>query len=100
MHRKELINKICDDTGLNLEDIDDVLTSFFNNVIERVSKLEPVTIPGFGVFEPRFLKETRARDVVRGIEIRNPAHYKPAFRAGRDFRALVKKRNEVKPAKK
>lgn len=53
MNRSELIAQTSDRTGRNLDDVDKVVSTFFDLCTEALTLGEPVNVRRFGKFEPR-----------------------------------------------
>lgn len=57
MDNKTLTDILSADLGLQREDVENLTSSLANVIGEKVSQLDIVSIPGFGVFEPKKRQE-------------------------------------------
>jgi len=93
MTKPELITNISlKAEGITKKDIEAILSAFVETVETEVAEGNPVSLTGFGTFEKRETKATFG--VMNGKEWSKEAGAKPAFKAGKGFRDLIK--NSVK----
>ena len=89
MNKSELITSIGEKaTGITKKDIETILSAFVETVETEVALGNPVALTGFGTFEKRETKATSG--VMNGKEWTKEAGAKPAFKAGKNFKDLVK----------
>jgi DNA-binding protein HU-beta len=89
MNKRDLIDAISDRMGtkrMATEAVDAVIST----IQETVASGDKVTITGFGVFEKQVRPARIARNPGTGATIKVPKTSVPRFRAGADFKAIVK----------
>lgn len=93
MNKTEFIKKVKDNAGVNLsaKDMEPVVNTVFDTIVEALASGDSVKITGFGSFEVR---ERAART---GVNPRDPskkikidATKTPAFKAGQTFKNAVR----------
>lgn len=89
MNKGTLVDTIAGKTGLTKKAVSDVLASFMDAVMSTVKKGDSVTLTGFGTYKPSKRKARTGRNPQTGASIKIPARTVPAFRAGKEFRAMV-----------
>lgn len=89
MNKSELISAIREDVEISKQDIAEVLNKAVEIIKDQVAQGEKVKILGFGVFEQRDRKATKARNPRTGEEVEVPAKSFPAFSPSKDFREMV-----------
>lgn len=89
MNKGELVDKVAQATGITKKDVDKVITSTVEAVMEAVADGDKVTLVGFGSFEPRQRKEREGRNPKTGDPMKIPATTVPAFSAGKLFKEKV-----------
>lgn len=92
MNKSELIEKIAvatKDSELKKTQIENVLNEALN-IIKTAVKKQDVTLIGFGTFTKSKRKARIGRNPQTGKEIKIPARTVPRFRAGKDFKDLVR----------
>lgn len=89
MNKGELVNTISKKTGLTKKEIDIVLTTTLETIVEVVSSGEKMTFVGFGSFEARERKEKIGRNPRTGEKICIPASRIPTFSVGKFFKEKV-----------
>jgi DNA-binding protein HU-beta len=86
MNKGELISSVAIKTNLTKKEIDLVLTTTLETIIEVVSSGEKITLVGFGSFEARERKAREGRNPITGERIYIPATKVPAFSVGKFFK--------------
>ncbi len=66
INKQELVEKVTDATRLHRKDVEEVVNTFLDLVIEKLSLGEKVNLTGFGAFE---VKDRKGR---AGVNPRNP----------------------------
>ena len=66
INKQELVNKVTDTTRLHRKDVEEVINTFLDLIIEKLSLNEKINLTGFGSFE---VKERKGR---AGVNPRNP----------------------------
>nr|BDA99178.1 DNA binding histon like protein [Hemiselmis andersenii] len=89
MNKGELVNTVAKKTGLTKKEIDLVLTTILETIVEVVSSGEKITLVGFGSFEARERKEKEGRNPRTGEKIDIPASRIPTFSVGKFFKGKV-----------
>lgn len=57
MDNKTLIENLSDQTGLEREDVQEMLNEFYTELSQRCTEMDTLVVPGFGQFEPKKRKE-------------------------------------------
>jgi len=92
MNKSELIDKISEHkeaAGLKKTQIEFVLNETLE-LIKKSVKKQDVTLVGFGTFSKTKRKARMGRNPQTGKEIKIPARTVPKFKAGKDFKELVR----------
>jgi DNA-binding protein HU-beta len=89
MTKTQLVTKVAEGTGVSRKQIDDVLTSMIDTVVNTVKKGESVKIAGLGIFRLRKLKARIGRNPQTGEPIKIPARKKVGFSVARGFKDSV-----------
>jgi DNA-binding protein HU-beta len=66
INKQHLITKVADGTRLPRKDVEEIINTFLEHIIEKLSLNEKVNLTGFGMFE------VRDRKGRRGVNPRNP----------------------------
>ncbi len=90
MNKAQLIEKIATETKLSKAQCENIVDCFINNVKKTVKKGDDVKLVGFGTFTKAKRKARIGRNPQTGKAIKIPAAWAPKFRAGSEFKALVK----------
>ena len=90
MNKGELLEMVSEETGFTKADCSRVLESMLNNVKKSVKKGDEVKLTGFGTFAKTKRKARTGRNPQTGKEIKIPACWAPKFRAGKEFKDLVR----------
>ncbi|NEO84009.1 MAG: HU family DNA-binding protein [Spirulina sp. SIO3F2] len=89
MNKGELVDKVANATGITKKDVDKVITSTIEAIMDAVADKDKVTLVGFGSFEPRERKAREGRNPKTGEPMTIPATVVPAFSAGKLFKEKV-----------
>jgi len=89
MNKGELVTTVAKKTGLTKKEVDLVLTTILETIVEVVSSGEKITLVGFGSFEARERKEKEGRNPKTGEKIDIPASRIPTFSVGKFFKEKV-----------
>ncbi len=91
INKQDLVDKVTDITRQQRKDVEDVINSFLDLMIEKLSLNEKINLTGFGAFE---VKERKGRP---GVNPRNPAERiaiptvrVAKFRPGKTLKEAVK----------
>jgi len=90
MNKQELIERVADSTGYSKAIVENVITSTLTNVEVQVKRGDYVKLVGFGTFTKVKRKARIGRNPQTGEEIKILSSFAPKFRAGKEFRAVVK----------
>lgn len=94
MVKKDIIDNISDDLGIDKDDIRIIVDSFMQQVSKGIASGENIYLRGFGTFKFKTMKEKKGRDMVRGKTVIIPEHKKLFFNAGSAIVESIKKLNE------
>ncbi|HAR62622.1 MAG: hypothetical protein DKM50_06065 [Candidatus Margulisiibacteriota bacterium] len=92
MNKKELIEKISNNTGKNKSDVKDVVEMAIDLMIDELKHGNPVRLVGFGQFEVKKRASREGRNPQTGAKITIPATVTPTFVAGKTLKDEVKGR--------
>lgn len=90
MNKHQLIEKIAEDTSCSKTQVENILNCCFDNIKKTVKKGDDVKLVGFGTFTKTKRKARTGRNPQTGKAIKIPAAWAPKFRAGSEFKTLVK----------
>lgn len=90
MNKKQLIEKIAADSKITKSQAETALNSFVSTVRTTVKKGSEVRLVGFGTFTKQKRKARLGRNPQTGQSIKIPAAWHPKFKAGAEFKDLVK----------
>lgn len=90
MNKADLVNWIANKTGMTKKDVTSVLDSFVEAVVSTVKSGDAVTLTNFGSFVSVSRKASTKRNPKTGAEVKVPAKKVPKFRAGKQFKEMVK----------
>ena len=90
MNKAQLIEKIATETKVSKSQAESILDCAVDNIKRAVKKGDDVKLVGFGTFTKAKRKARTGRNPQTGKAIKIPAAWAPKFRAGSEFKALVK----------
>jgi DNA-binding protein HU-beta len=90
MNKQQLIEKIATETKCTKAQTENILNCAFDTIKKNVKKGDDVKLVGFGTFTKAKRKARMGRNPQTGKAIKIPASWAPKFRAGAEFKALVK----------
>ncbi|MFN7729582.1 MAG: HU family DNA-binding protein [Bdellovibrio sp.] len=90
MNKQQLIEKIAAEANMSKAQTENLLNCAFENIKKAVKKGDDVKLVGFGTFTKAKRKARTGRNPQTGKAIKIPASWAPKFRAGSEFKALVK----------
>ena len=90
MNKQQLIEKVAADAHLSKAQTELVLNCAFDNIKKCVKKGDDVKLVGFGTFTKSKRKARIGRNPQTGKTIKIPAAWAPKFRAGSEFKEMVK----------
>lgn len=99
--RKGMIKKIVNLTKsrkqtYTQEVVGDILTAFFDVVVEAISNGDSINLNGYLTIETQYRKERKARNVSENKEIIVPEHYKVNIKVGSKLNSAAAKYTERK----
>ena len=90
MTKGEIIKKVRERTGLSRQQSKTAVEIFLNSIKNSLHKGERVCIVGLGTFYIKKRRQRNGRNPKTGDKISVPEKKIVAFRAGREFRDMVK----------
>lgn len=90
MNKAQLVEKIAADSKISKAQAELALNSFVSTVRTTVKKGADVKLIGFGTFTKAKRRARMGRNPQTGKSIKIPAAWTPKFRAGAEFKQLVK----------
>lgn len=90
MNKAQLIEKIATETKVSKAQAEMILDSAIENIKKSVKKGDDVKLVGFGTFTKAKRKARTGRNPQTGKAIKIPAAFTPKFRAGAEFKSMVK----------
>ncbi|MEG2353171.1 MAG: HU family DNA-binding protein [Clostridium sp.] len=92
MNKSELISIMSEKSKLTKKDAEAALKAFIESVEEALENNEKVQLIGFGTFETRERAARIGRNPRTKEEIQIPASTAPVFKAGKEFKDIVNKK--------
>ena len=86
MNKGELVSTVAIQANFTKKEVDLILTTVLETIIEVVSSGEKITLVGFGSFEARERKPREGRNPITGEKIYIPATKVPTFSVGKFFK--------------
>lgn len=90
MNKAQLIEKIASETKISKAQAETILDCAMDSIKKSVKKGDDVKLVGFGTFTKAKRKARVGRNPQTGKAIKIPASWAPKFRAGAEFKSLVK----------
>ncbi|MGK5084164.1 HU family DNA-binding protein [Bdellovibrionota bacterium FG-1] len=90
MNKAQLIEAVAKAAKVTKVDAENVLNTALDTIKKSVKKGDDVTLIGFGTFTKSKRKARLGRNPQTGKEIKIPAMTVPKFRAGREFKDIVR----------
>jgi DNA-binding protein HU-beta len=90
MNKAELIESIAKSTKTSKAQIERILDTTIDTIKKHVKKGDDVKLVGFGTFAKAKRKARKGRNPQTGKAISIPAANYPKFKAGREFKAMVR----------
>lgn len=90
MNKAQLIEKIATETKVSKAQAEMILDCTIEHIKKSVKKGDDVKLVGFGTFTKAKRKARVGRNPQTGKAIKIPASNAPKFRAGAEFKAMVK----------
>lgn len=90
MIRSELLQTLArDNPGLRAEELEKVVTVFFDEIAQRLAKGGRVELRGFGAFSTRERDARKGRNPRTGESVDVPDKRVPYFKPGKEMRARL-----------
>ena len=89
MNKTDLVNVVSNDTGVSKKDVDAVVASTVNAIIEALKAGDKVQLLGFGTFEVKDVAAKTGRNPQTGDPIEIAACKKPSFSASKALKDAV-----------
>lgn len=91
MIRSELVQKIANEnTDLRLEEVEKIVDTFFDSIIEQLAEGGRVELRGFGAFSTRARESRTGRNPRTGEAVSVSAKSVPYFKPGKEMREQLK----------
>jgi DNA-binding protein HU-beta len=90
VNKSELIGLVSEKTEMAKKDVEKVVNTVIDSIVDAVAKDEKVQLVGFGTFEKRHRAARKGRNPATNEEITIPALNVPVFKAGKAFKDRVK----------
>ncbi|MDR0454678.1 MAG: HU family DNA-binding protein [Deferribacteraceae bacterium] len=90
MNKQELVDKVAKMTAFSKKNVQAVIDSVTDAVMDTVKKGDKVTLVGFGTFSSIKRAARKGRNPQTGKEIKIAARRSPKFSAGKLFKEKVK----------
>jgi len=90
MNKAELIDSVAKNTKCSKAQVERVLDHTLDTIKRQVKKGDDVKLVGFGTFAKAKRKARKGRNPQTGKAITIPATNYPKFKAGREFKHLVR----------
>ena len=91
MNKAQLINEVAAKCGLTKKDVDAVINSTFDTIVEALKAGDKVQIVGFGRFEVRERPARMGRNPMTGAAIEIAATKSATFKAGNTLKEALEK---------
>jgi len=90
MIRSELLQALArENPGLRAEEIEKVVSVFFDEIAQRLARGGRVELRGFGAFSTREREGRRGRNPRTGETVEVPGKRVPYFKSGKEMRARL-----------
>jgi DNA-binding protein HU-beta len=90
MNKAQIVEELAKTHALPKAQAENMLNSTLKIIREAVKKGDVVTLVGFGSFYKAKRSARTGRNPQTGATLKIPAHHAPKFRAGMEFKKLVK----------
>ena len=96
MTKAEVINEIAERTGIERNEVQETVESFFKVVKGSLANGDNVYFRGFGSFTLKKRAKKVARNISQNTQITIPEHFIPKFKPAKSFVDKIKKSENVK----
>ncbi len=90
MNKTTFVAAIADQTGTTKVQAAQTLDAILDLIMKTLKKGDKITFTGFGTFEVRKTNARNGRNPKTGASLQIPAGKRPAFKAGKAFKAFIK----------
>jgi len=95
MTKADTVSQIAEATGIQKEEVERVLESFFTTVKNSMTGGENIYIRGFGSFVNKERAQKTARNITLKSTVIVPAHVVPHFKPSKEFVNQVKEGHKI-----
>jgi DNA-binding protein HU-beta len=96
MTKADLVSQVIEKTGMQKEEVEKIIESFFVTIKDSLSQGENIYFRGFGSFIIKQRAAKTARNIAKKSTIVIAAHQTPVFKPANDFISQVKEGMQVK----
>lgn len=89
MTKADLVEAVATATQLSRRSSEQVVTVFFDSIVESLCRGDKVELRGFGTFRLRHRRARIGRNPKTGESVHVPAKAVPFFKPGKELRRLV-----------
>ncbi len=89
MTKADLVEAVAEATQLSRRSSEQVVTVFFDSIVESLCRGDKVELRGFGTFRLRHRRARIGRNPKTGESVHVPAKAVPFFKPGKELRRLV-----------
>lgn len=89
MTKADLVEAVASATDLSRRSSEQVVTVFFDSIVESLCRGDKVELRGFGTFRLRHRRARIGRNPKTGESVQVPAKAVPFFKPGKELRRLV-----------
>jgi integration host factor subunit beta len=89
MTKADLVEAVATATDLSRRGSEQVVTVFFDSIVESLCRGDKVELRGFGTFRLRHRRARIGRNPKTGESVQVPAKAVPFFKPGKELRRLV-----------
>lgn len=93
MTKADLVSRIVEKTGVQKQEVEKIMESFFLTIKDSMSSGENIYFRGFGSFVNKQRAQKTARNISLKTSIIIPSHVIPHFKASQEFIDQVKEAN-------
>lgn len=90
MTKAELVAIVCDNTGLEREEVSRTVDAFLDAIKDSLARGENVYMRGFGTFQNKYRARKVARNILAQTEVIIEPHFTPTFKPSDAFSDKVK----------
>jgi DNA-binding protein HU-beta len=95
MTKAEIINQIVTETGIEKPAVIVAVEAIMTAIKQTMVKGENIYLRGFGTFHLKKRAKKTGRNINKGIIVKIPAHFVPAFKPCKKFAGAVKAKGKL-----